>query len=173
MALMMTMMTPWAIKRVWGSKDELLPERRLLPQLAAPAVLYGHITSQMMTVLLLIIMMTMLTIHKTAHDDYDDVVRLYYFIHRWWIYRNVTKYALFVIKYIQTWPNIMITLGSGEDLVPEQENEVEKQQRARTAGSGEKMALPCSVFTDILNLVLFKIFSILPCCVFLDISNLI
>ena len=66
----------------------------------------------------------------------------------------------------------MITLGSGEDLVPEQENEVEEQQRARTAGSGEKMALPYSVFFDIFNLVLFNIFSILPCCVFLDISNL-
>ena len=74
--------------------------------------------------------------------------------------------------HIQTWPNIMITLGSGEDLVPEQENEVEKQQRARTAGSGEQMALSYSVFLDILNLVLFNIFSILPCCVFLDISNL-
>ena len=73
--------------------------------------------------------------------------------------------------HIQTWPNIMITLGSGEDLVPEQENEVEEQQRARTAGSGEKMVLPCSVFTDIFNLIYFNIFSILPCCVFLDISN--
>ena len=47
--------------------------------------------------------------------------------------------------HIQTWPNIMITIGSGEDLVPEQENEVEEQQRARTAGSGEKMALFCPV----------------------------
>ena len=60
----------------------------------------------------------------------------------WWIYPNISKYAPFLLKYIQTWPNIVIILGSGEDLVPEQENEVEEQQRARTAGSGEKMALP-------------------------------
>ena len=59
----------------------------------------------------------------------------------------------------------MITLGSGEDLVPEQENEVEEQQRARTAGSGEQMALPYSVLFDISNLIYFSIFSILLCCV--------
>ena len=53
----------------------------------------------------------------------------------------------------------------GEDLVPEQENEVEEQQRARTAGSGEKMALSCCLFFDILNLIYFSIFSILLCCV--------
>ena len=47
----------------------------------------------------------------------------------------------------------MITLGSGEDLVPEQENEVEEQQRARTAGTGEKIALPCCVFFDTFNLI--------------------
>ena len=100
-------------------------------------MLYGHITSKMMTVLLLIIMMTMLTIHKTAHDDHGDIVWPYYMM-------NISEYiqicpVSFRI-HIQTWPNIMITIGSGEDLVPEQENEVEEQQRARTAGSGEKIA---------------------------------
>ena len=99
MALMMRMMTLWAIKRVWGSKDELLPERRLLPQLAAPAVLYGHITSQMMTVLLLIIMMMMLTIHKTAHDDHGEVVWPYYMM-------NISEYIQICPVSLKIYPNL-------------------------------------------------------------------
>ena len=102
-------------------------------------LLYGHITSQMMTVVLLIIMMMMLTIHKTAHDDHGEVVWPYYMMN---LSECIPICPVSLRIHIQTWPNIMITLGSGEDLVPEQENEVEEQQRARTAGSGEKMALP-------------------------------